>query len=119
MNAHKQIKRGDIFYADLSPVVGSEQGGTRPVLIIQNDVGNAYSRTVIIATITARKDKNPLPTHIHIDGKKCGLKKESLVLLERIRTIDRSRLLEYIGRLDEQTMEKVNTALLVSFELYQ
>ena len=109
------IKRGDIFYADLSPVVGSEQGGLRPVLIIQNDVGNRYSPTVIAAAITSRMGKNRLPTHIDIHADKVGLAKDSVVLLEQIRTLDKRRLKERMGHLDDQTMQIVNSAIAVSF----
>lgn len=111
------IKRGDIFYADLSPVVGSEQGGVRPVLIVQNDVGNKFSPTVIAAAITSRQDKNNLPTHIEVDAKDCGLAKDSVVLLEQVRTIDKKRLREKMGTLDTGDMGKVNEALTVSFGL--
>ena len=113
-----QIKRGDMFYADLSPVVGSEQGGIRPVIIIQNDVGNKYSPTVIAAAITSQTGKNKLPTHIEIDSSLCGLKNNSVVLAEQIRTIDKSRLRERIGHIDdEKIIDKVNIALGVSFGL--
>jgi len=109
------ISRGDIFYADLSPVVGCEQGGTRPVLILQNDIGNRYSPTVIVCAITG-KPKKPLPTHAVIGG--AGrLSRESFALLEQIRTIDRSRLRGWIGRLDEQAMEEINQALSISVGL--
>lgn len=111
------VKRGDIFYADLSPVVGSEQGGVRPVLIVQNDVGNKFSPTVIAAAITSRQDKNNLPTHIEVDAKDCGLAKDSVVLLEQVRTIDKKRLREKMGTLDTNDMGKVNEALTVSFGL--
>lgn len=111
------IKRGDIFYADLSPVVGSEQGGVRPVLIVQNDVGNKYSPTVIAAAITSQINKAKLPTHIEIGALEYGLQKDSVILLEQIRTIDKKRLREKIGRLDDELMEKVNEALTVSFGL--
>ena len=111
------VKRGDIFYADLSPVVGSEQGGVRPVLIVQNDVGNKFSPTVIAAAITSRQDKNSLPTHIEVDAKGCGLAKDSVVLLEQVRTIDKKRLREKMGSLDGNDMGKVNEALTVSFGL--
>ena len=94
------IKRGEIYYADLSPVVGSEQGGVRPVLIVQNDVGNKFSPTVIAAAITSQKDKNALPTHIEVDAGNCGLAKDSVVLLEQVRTIDKRRLKEKMGSLD-------------------
>ena len=109
------IKRGDIYYADLSPVVGSEQGGLRPVLIIQNDIGNRYSPTVIAAAITSRMGKNRLPTHIDIHADRVGLAKDSVVLLEQIRTLDKRRLKERMGHLDEQTMQTVNSAIAVSF----
>ena len=113
-----QVKRGDMFYADLSPVIGSEQGGTRPVLIIQNDMGNKYSPTVIAAAITSQKTKNKLPTHIDIDSKMYGLKADSVVLTEQIRTIDKSRLKERIGHInDEKIIDQVNNALGVSFGL--
>lgn len=111
------IKRGDIFYADLSPVIGSEQGGTRPVLIVQNDIGNKYSPTVIAAAITSQINKAKLPTHIEISALEYGLLKDSVILLEQIRTIDKKRLREKIGRLDDELMDKVNEALEVSFGL--
>ena len=111
------VKRGDIFYADLSPVVGSEQGGTRPVLIVQNDTGNRHSPTVIAAAITSQTSKARLPTHINIVGANAGLSKDSVVLLEQIRTIDKKRLREHMGRLDAKCMEQVNDALAVSFGL--
>jgi len=112
------IKRGDMFYADLSPVVGSEQGGVRPVLIIQNDVGNRHSPTVIAAAITSQTGKNKLPTHIEIGSQSGGLKSDSIVLTEQIRTIDKSRLKEKIGHIDdEEIISKVNNALEVSFGL--
>ncbi|MCD8049951.1 MAG: type II toxin-antitoxin system PemK/MazF family toxin [Clostridia bacterium] len=111
------VKRGDIFYADLSPVVGSEQGGTRPVLVVQNDVGNKYSPTVIAAAITSKINKAKLPTHIEIDAARYGLNKDSVILLEQVRTIDKKRLREKIGRLDEVQMIKVNDALSISFGL--
>ena len=111
------VKRGDIFYADLSPVVGSEQGGTRPVLIVQNDTGNRHSPTVIAAAITSQTSKARLPTHINIVGADAGLSKDSVVLLEQIRTIDKKRLREHMGRLDDKCMEQVNDALAVSFGL--
>ena len=113
-----EIKRGDMFYADLSPVVGSEQGGIRQVLIIQNDLGNKYSPTVIAAAITSQTGKTKLPTHIEIDSNLCGLKSNSVVLAEQIRTIDKSRLKERIGHIDdEKVINKVNNALGVSFGL--
>jgi mRNA interferase MazF len=111
------IKRGDIFYADLSPVIGSEQGGIRPVLVVQNDIGNKYSPTVIAAAITSQINKAKLPTHIELDAKEYGLQKDSVVLLEQIRTIDKRRLREKIGRLDDELMKKVNEALSISFGL--
>lgn len=111
------IKRGEIYYADLSPVVGSEQGGLRPVLIVQNDVGNKYSPTVIAAAITSQKEKSKLPTHIELDSYNCGLSKDSVVLLEQIRTIDKKRLKEKMGMLDDGFMGKIDTALSVSFGL--
>lgn len=111
------IKRGDIYYADLSPVIGSEQGGVRPVLIVQNDIGNKYSPTVIAAAITSQINKAKLPTHIEISALEYGLVKDSVILLEQIRTIDKQRLKEKIGRLDDETMVKVNEALGISFGL--
>ena len=111
------VKRGDIYYADLSPVVGSEQGGVRPVLIIQNDIGNKYSPTVIAAAITSQKDKTKLPTHIQVNASGCGLAKDSIVLLEQVRTIDKQRLKEKMGSLDMNSMDRVNRALTVSFGL--
>lgn len=111
------IRRGEIYYADLSPVVGSEQGGVRPVLIVQNDVGNKFSPTVIAAAITSQVDKNNLPTHIQVDAESCGLSKDSVVLLEQVRTIDKQRLREKMGSLDNGDMGKVNHALSVSFGL--
>lgn len=111
------VKRGDIFYADLSPVVGSEQGGVRPVLIVQNDMGNRYSPTVIAAAITSRKDKTQLPTHISVRADGCGLVKDSIVLLEQIRTLDKRRLKEHMGSLGSGEMNRVDRALSVSFGL--
>jgi len=111
------IKRGDIFYADLSPVIGSEQGGIRPVLIVQNDVGNKYSPTVIAAAITSQINKAKLPTHIEISAQEYGLPKDSVILLEQIRTIDKRRLREKVDHLDDELMEKVNEALIISFGL--
>lgn len=111
------VKRGDIYYADLSPVVGSEQGGVRPVLIVQNDVGNRYSPTVIAAAITSQREKSKLPTHIEIDSQTCGLSKDSVVLLEQIRTIDKKRLKEKMGRLDDGSMGEIDQALSISFGL--
>ena len=111
------VKRGDIYYADLSPVVGSEQGGLRPVLIIQNDVGNKYSPTVIAAAITSRMGKTKLPTHIDIYADKAGLAKDSIILLEQIRTLDKRRLKEKMGHLDESAMLRVDNAIAISFGL--
>ncbi|NLM73124.1 MAG: type II toxin-antitoxin system PemK/MazF family toxin [Clostridiaceae bacterium] len=111
------VKRGDIFYADLSPVVGSEQGGVRPVLVIQNDIGNRFSPTIIVSAITSQLDKARLPTHIEIKGEKYGLSKKSIVLLEQIRTIDKRRLREKAGHLDEYIMKRVDDALQTSFGL--
>ena len=108
------VKRGDMFYADLSPVIGSEQGGIRPVVIIQNDVGNKHSPTVIAAAVTSQIGKNKLPTHIELDCKKYSLVKNSVVLLEQIRTIDKKRLREKVSRLDNDIMVSVNKALLIS-----
>lgn len=111
------IQRGDIYYADLSPVIGSEQGGIRPVLIVQNDVGNKFSPTVIAAAITSQRDKTNLPTHIKVDADGCGLAKDSIVLLEQVRTIDKQRLKEKMGSLDMGAMNKIDKALSVSFGL--
>lgn len=111
------IKRGDIYYADLSPVIGSEQGGVRPVLIVQNDIGNKYSPTVIAAAITSQINKAKLPTHIEISAQEYGLQKDSVILLEQIRTIDKKRLKEKIGHLDDELMDRVNEALSISFGL--
>ncbi|AKL96762.1 mRNA interferase EndoA [Clostridium aceticum] len=111
------VKRGDIYYADLSPVIGSEQGGTRPVLVVQNDIGNRYSPTVIIAAITSQINKAKLPTHVEIAASDYGLTKDSVILLEQIRTIDKRRLEEKIGHLDDEMMIKVSEALLISLGL--
>ncbi len=111
------VKRGDIYYADLSPVVGSEQGGLRPVLIIQNDIGNRYSPTVIAAAIPSRMDKNKLPTHIEIYAARAGLPRDSVILLEQIRTLDKRRLREKMGHLDEGAMARVNDAISISIGL--
>lgn len=111
------IKRGDIFYADLSPVIGSEQGGVRPVLVVQNDIGNRYSPTIIIVAITSQINKAKLPTHVEIKSSDYGLPKDSVLLLEQIRTIDKRRLEEKIGHVTEDIMDKVNEALLVSLGL--
>ena len=112
------IRRGDIYYADLSPVVGSEQGGLRPVLIIQNDVGNRYSPTVIAAAITSRLGKARMPTHIDVHADRVGLVKDSVILLEQVRTIDKQRLKERMGNLPENDMDRIDKALSVSFGLF-
>ena len=111
------VKRGDIYYADLSPVIGSEQGGLRPVLIVQNDIGNKYSPTVIAAAITSQINKTKLPTHIELYAESFGLAKNSVILLEQVRTIDKRRLKEKIGHLDDYLMDKVNDAISISFGL--
>ena len=111
------VKRGDIYYADLSPVVGSEQGGIRPVLIVQNDIGNRYSPTVIVAAITSQINKAKLPTHLEISAEEYGLTKDSVILLEQIRTIDKKRLKEKIGNLSENLMKKVDDSIQISFGL--
>lgn len=113
----RELKRGDLFYANLDPVIGSEQGGTRPVLVVQNNIGNRFSpTTIVVAAITSRMDKTPMPTHVRLE---CvpGLERNSLLLLEQIRTIDRKRLKGYIGTLDEHLMAKVNQALSISVGL--
>lgn len=111
------VKRGDIYFADLSPVVGSEQGGFRPVLIIQNDIGNRFSPTVIVAAITAQIQKAKLPTHVEIDAKTYGLDRDSVILLEQIRTIDKQRLTDKITHLDDELMARVNEGLSISVGL--
>ena len=111
------VKRGEIYYADLSPVVGSEQGGIRPVLIVQNDIGNKHSPTVIAAAITSKKEKSALPTHISVQAASCGLAKDSVVLLEQVRTLDKRRLKERMGELYSNSMSQVNDALQVSLGL--
>lgn len=111
------VRRGDIYYADLSPVVGSEQGGIRPVIIIQNDIGNRYSPTVIVAAITSQINKAKLPTHVEISSEEYGLNKDSVVLLEQVRTLDKRRLKEKIGRMTDEDMEKVDIALRISLDL--
>ncbi|MPM51085.1 Endoribonuclease EndoA [bioreactor metagenome] len=111
------VKRGDIFYADLSPVVGSEQGGVRPVLVIQNDIGNKYSPTIIVAAITSQINKAKLPTHIEISAEEYGLTKDSVILLEQIRTIDKKRLKERIGHLSDELMKRVDECIQISFGL--
>lgn len=111
------IKRGDIFYADLRPVVGSEQGGVRPVIIIQNDTGNKHSPTVICAAITSKMNKAKLPTHVELDSTKCDIVKDSVILLEQLRTIDKKRLKDKVCHVDREIIEKVDKALLISLEL--
>ena len=111
------VKRGDVYFADLSPVVGSEQGGVRPVLIIQNDIGNRFSPTVIVAAITAQIQKAKLPTHVEIDAKKYGFERDSVILLEQIRTIDKQRLTDKITHLDDEMMDQVDGALQISLGL--
>ncbi|MBQ3665269.1 MAG: type II toxin-antitoxin system PemK/MazF family toxin [Lachnospiraceae bacterium] len=111
------VRRGDIFYADLRPVIGSEQGGIRPVLIIQNDTGNRHSPTVICAAITSKMNKAKLPTHVEIDSNKYDIVKDSVVLLEQLRTIDKKRLKDKVCHLDEEILKKVNSALLISLEI--
>jgi mRNA interferase MazF len=113
------VKRGDVFYADLSPVVGSEQGGVRPVLVVQNDIGNKYSPTIIIAAITSQINKAKLPTHVEINAPEYGLPKDSVVLLEQIRTIDKKRLRERIGRFSEEMMNFVDECLRISLGLIE
>ena len=114
----EMIKRGEIYFADLSPVIGSEQGGVRPVLVVQNDVGNKYSPTIIAAAITSQLEKAKLPTHIQLPAEKFGLPKDSVVLLEQIRTLDKKRLKEKIGELPISMMTKVNEALLISLGFF-
>lgn len=111
------VKRGDVFYADLRPVIGSEQGGIRPVLIIQNDMGNKHSPTVICAAITSKMNKAKLPTHVELDSKKYEMVKDSVILLEQLRTIDKKRLKDKVCHLDEEILSKVDKALLISLEL--
>jgi len=108
------VKKGEIYFADLSPVIGSEQGGVRPVLVVQNDVGNKYSPTVIVAAVTSQINKAKLPTHVEIPAEGHGLAKDSVVLLEQLRTIDKKRLREKIGHIDEKSIEKTNEALTIS-----
>ena len=124
-NGDESIRRGDIYYADLSLVVGSEQGGIRPVLIVQNDMGNRYSPTVIAAAITSRTGKTKLPTHIEVSPAEsivgfsdCGLAKNSVILLEQIRTLDKRRLKERMGKLDDKTMQQVDSAIGISFGIF-
>ena len=113
------IKRGDLYFADLSPVVGSEQGGTRPVLVVQNDVGNKYSPTVIVAAVTSRINKAKLPTHVEVKAQGNGLSKDSVILLEQLRTIDKRRLREKVGRVDEETLAAVGEALSISLGMLE
>ena len=111
----KIVRKGDIFYADLSPVIGSEQGGIRPVVILQNDVGNRFSQTTIVAIITSKLTKAKMPTHISIDAEKYGLNKKSIILVEQIRTVDKRRIKEKLGKLNEEDIKKIDRAILVSF----
>lgn len=111
------VRRGDVYYADLRPVVGSEQGGVRPVLVIQNDMGNKHSPTIIVAAITSRMNKAKLPTHVELDSKKYSMVKDSVILLEQLRTIDKKRLKDMVCHLDEDILKKVDKALLISLEL--
>lgn len=113
------VKKGDIFFADLSPVIGSEQGGVRPVIVIQNDVGNKYSPTVIVAAITSQINKAKLPTHVEIKAGDHGLNKDSVILLEQLRTVDKRRLKERIGRMEAEAMKKVNEALVISLGIIE
>lgn len=112
------VKRGDIYYADLSPVVGSEQGGTRPVVVVQNDIGNKYSPTIIVCAITSQINKAKLPTHIEVKSGNFGLAKDSVILLEQIRTIDKRRLKEKVGRCDDSVMERIDRVLQISLGMY-
>ena len=112
------IKRGEMYYADLSPVVGSEQGGVRPVLVVQNDIGNKYSPTIIAAAITSKQTKAKLPTHIELNGGEYGLPYDSVVLLEQIRTLDKRRLRDKIGELSEDEMKRINDGLLISLGFF-
>ncbi|MDD5949038.1 MAG: type II toxin-antitoxin system PemK/MazF family toxin [Lachnospiraceae bacterium] len=112
------IKRGDIYYADLRPVVGSEQGGVRPVLIIQNDAGNRHSPTVICAAITSKMNKAKLPTHVELNHRECAIMKDSVVLLEQVRTIDKTRLKEKVCHLESSILEKVDRALMISMDIH-
>ena len=116
---NNEIKRGEVYYADLSPVVGSEQGGVRPVLVIQNDIGNKHSPTVIVGAVTSKMTKAKLPTHIEIKRGQYGMVKDSVVLLEQLRTLDKKRLKEKVGKIDDDTMEKINRALLISLGFFK
>lgn len=113
------VKRGDVYFADLSPVVGSEQGGVRPVLVIQNNIGNRFSPTIIVAAITAQIQKAKLPTHVEIDAKRYGFERDSVILLEQVRTIDKQRLTDKITDLDDEMMKKVDEALQISLGLIE
>ena len=113
-----KVKRGEVYYADLSPVRGSEQGGQRPVVIIQNNIGNHFSPTVIVAAITAKMAKAKLPTHVEVGSSELGLLKDSVVLLEQVRTIDKSRLIQKLGVLEEDVMKNINAALIISLDLH-
>ncbi|MDD2972415.1 MAG: type II toxin-antitoxin system PemK/MazF family toxin [Lachnospiraceae bacterium] len=113
------MRRGDIYYADLRPVIGSEQGGVRPVLVVQNDIGNKHSPTIICAAITSKMNKAKLPTHIALDAEKYEMEKDSVILLEQLRTIDKQRLKDKVCHLDAQIMKKVDEALLISLELHK
>ncbi|MBS6063364.1 type II toxin-antitoxin system PemK/MazF family toxin [Criibacterium bergeronii] len=117
MNDKRLYKRGDIYYADLSPVIGSEQGGIRPVVIVQNDIGNKFSPTVIIVAITSKLNKSKLPTHIDVKAGEFGLEKDSVILMEQVRTIDKKRLKEYIGCVDNKTIKAIDLALKISFSI--
>ncbi len=118
MSINTEIKRGDLYYADLSPVIGSEQGGVRPVIVIQNNIGNKYSPTIIVAAITSQINKAKLPTHIEISANEYGLSKDSVILLEQIRTIDKKRIREKIGCLDNNMMLKVDNGIQISLGLF-
>ena len=111
------VRRGDIFFADLNPVIGSEQGGLRPVLILQNDIGNTYSPTTIVAALTSRIKRAKLPTHVEVDKNRYALERDSVILLEQLRTIDKQRLKERVGQLDDEAMERVKVALEISLGL--
>lgn len=113
------VKKGDLFFADLSPVIGSEQGGVRPVLVIQNDIGNKYSPTIIVAAVTSQINKAKLPTHVEIPAENHGLNKDSVILMEQLRTIDKRRLKERIGHVGSELMEEVNKAMAVSLGMIQ
>lgn len=113
-----QVRRGEIFFADLNPVIGSEQGGLRPVLILQNDIGNTYSPTTIVAALTSRIKRAKLPTHVEVGKGRYSLDRDSVILLEQLRTIDKQRLKERVGQLDEEAMKRVETAMEISLGLY-